>query len=97
MKFWRTVSIVFDVECEIEDSEENKELVNTLNRSSLYSERRKAHEKLYDKTSDVLYDKMNDVITYLHDCPTAYCDTCYDWTDEERLLTADGDEMSEPL
>ena len=97
MKFWRTVSIVFDVECEIEDSEENKELVNTLNHASLYSERIKAHEKLYDKTSDVLYDKMNDVVTYLHDCPTAYCDACYDWTDEERLLTADGDEMSEPL
>lgn len=97
MKFWRAVSIMFDVECEIEDSEENKELVNTLNHSSLDYERRRAYKKLYDKTSDVLYDKMNDVVTYLNDCPTAYCDACYDWTDEERLLNADGYEMSEPL
>lgn len=92
MKFWRTVSIVFDVECEIEDSEENKELVNTLNHSSLYLERKKAYVKLYDKTSAVLSNKMNDVMTYLHDCPDPYCDP-YDWTDEERLLTDDGDKM----
>ena len=96
MKFWRTVSIVLDVECEIEDSEENKELVNTLNNPSLYSERRKAHEKLYDKTSDVLSNKMNDVMTYLHDCPDPYCDP-YDWTDEEQLFNADGNEMCELL
>lgn len=97
MKFWRTVSILFDVECEIEDTEENKELLHALNNTRFYSERKEAYEKLYNKTSDVLYDKMNDVVTYLHDCPTAYCDTCYDWSDEEKLLTADGDEISEPL
>lgn len=97
MKFWRTVSILFDVECEIEDTEENKKLLHALNNTRFYSERKEAYEKLYNKTSDVLYDKMNDVVTYLHDCPTAYCDTCYDWSDEERLLTADGDEISESL
>lgn len=97
MKFWRTVSILFDVECEIEDTEENKELLNTLNNAQYYSERKKAYEELYDKTSNILYDKMNDVVTYLNDCPDPYCDALYEWIDEEQLHNADGDDISEPL
>lgn len=97
MKFWRTVSITFDVECEIEDNEENKELLNTLNCSRFYPERKKAYEKLYEKTSEALYNQMDDVVNWLDDCPTVSCDACYDWTDEESLLSADGDDMSEPL
>lgn len=97
MKFWRTVSILLDVECEIEDTEENKELLHTLNNTRFYSERKEAYEKLYNKTSDVLYDKMGKAITYLYDCPDPYCDPRYEWTDEEQLFNADGDEMCEPL
>lgn len=97
MKFWRTVSILLDVECEIEDTEGNKELLHTLNNAQFYSERKKAYEELYDKTSNVLYDKMDKVVTYLNDCPDPYCDPCYDWTDEEQFFNADGDEMCEPL
>lgn len=97
MKFWRTVSIMFDVECEIKDSEENKELLYKLNNSQFYSERSKAYQELYDKTNILLYDKMDDVVHYLSDCPSAVCDACYDWIDEDQLLNSDGDNMSEPL
>lgn len=97
MKFWRTVSIQFDVECEIEDTEENKELLHTLNNARFYSERKEAYEKLYEKTSKVLYNQMDDTVNWLSDCPTVYYDPCYDWTDEEQLFNADGDEMCEPL
>lgn len=40
---------------------------------------------------------MDDVVNWLDDCPTVSCDACYDWTDEESLLSADGDDMCEPL